>query len=116
MTNEDALIVAMVGLGFEIHEPEKLSIPDQIRLFREAELVVGLGGAAFFNVVFCRPGTRVVSIESSTQFVDGHARLFASSGHRFAFVFGRQDETDPQPVHKRWTIDVEGVVAIVKGL
>ena len=71
------------------------------RGLRPAAIVVGVAGARLVIVVFCRPETRVVSIESSTQFVYGRARLFASSGHRFAFVFGKQDETDPQATDDR---------------
>jgi len=116
LQNEDDVVAAAEALGFEICEPELLSIPDQIKLFSEAEIVVGLGGAALFNVIFCKPGTRIVSIESSTAFVHGHASLFASLGHRFAFVFGSQDITDPEPVHKRWSIDVPGLVSALKAL
>lgn len=32
-------------------------------MFHEADVVVGPGGAGMFNTVFCRPGTKVVSIE-----------------------------------------------------
>jgi hypothetical protein len=116
LQNEDEVVAAAEALGFEICEPELLSIPAQIKLFGEAEIVVGLGGAAMFNVVFCKPGTRVVSIESSAAFVHGHASLFASLGHRYGFVFGSQDITDPAPVHKRWSVDLAGLTSILKSL
>jgi hypothetical protein len=54
LQNEDEVVAAAEALGFEICEPELLSIPDQIKLFSEAEIVVGLGGAALFNVMFCK--------------------------------------------------------------
>jgi capsular polysaccharide biosynthesis protein len=82
-------------------------------LFAEAELIVGLGGAALFNVIFCPPTTRVVSIESSADFAHNHASLFAALGHRFGFIFGRQDPEDETPVQKRWTVDVDGVMRAV---
>lgn len=114
LTNEDELIDRMAELGFEIHEPEQLAFADQIALFREAEMVVGLGGAALFNVVFCEPGTSVVSIESSSIFIHNHAMLFGSLGHRFGFILGTQDESDPTPIHKRWSVDVAGVVRTLR--
>jgi capsular polysaccharide biosynthesis protein len=110
LLNEDALVEAVAARGYEIIEPELQPFPEQIRLFAEAELVVGLGGAALFNTIFCAPKTRVVSIESSTAFVHAHACLFAALGHRFAFILGRQDLDDQTPVQKRWTVDVEGVL------
>ena len=113
LLNEDALVEAFAARGYEIVEPELLPFPDQIRLFAEAELVVGLGGAALFNVIFSPPATRVVTIESSAAFVHAHACLFGALGHPFGVIFGRQDPEDETPVQKRWTIDVEGVMKAI---
>ncbi len=111
LLNEDELVEAFSARGYEIVEPEQLPFLDQIRLFAEAELVVGLGGAALFNTIFSPPETRVVTIESSASFVHGHAALFASTGHPFGVIFGKQDLSDETPVQKRWTVDVGGVVS-----
>jgi capsular polysaccharide biosynthesis protein len=110
LQNENELIDALAARGFDIVEPERLSFPEQVRVFREAECVVGLGGAGLFNVIFCQAGTRVVSIESSTAFVRGHALLFGSLGHRLGIVLGKQDPQDDSPVHKRWTVNVPEAV------
>jgi capsular polysaccharide biosynthesis protein len=110
LQNEDALLGALAARNYDIVEPELLAFPEQVRLFAEAELVVGLGGAGLFNVVFCAPGTRVVSIESSTSFVHSHALMFGGLGHPFGIIFGRQDLTDETPVQKRWSLDVAGVI------
>jgi capsular polysaccharide biosynthesis protein len=110
LLNEDELVAAMANGGYEIVEPELLPFADQIRLFAEAELVVGLGGAALFNTVFSPPATRVISIESSGIFVNNHADLFAAMGHSYGIIFGKQDPKDETPVQKRWTIDVGGVM------
>jgi capsular polysaccharide biosynthesis protein len=113
LLNEDALVEAFSARGYEIVEPELLSFPDQIRLFAEAELVVGLGGAALFNVIFSTPETRIVTIESSASFVHAHACLFGALDHPYGVVFGQQDAEDETPVQKRWTVNVEGVVQAV---
>ena len=114
LQNEDALVDAFASRGYEIVEPELLSFPDQIRLFAEAELVVGLGGAALFNVIFSPPATRVVTIESSAGFVHAHACLFGALGHPYGVIFGRQDTEDETPVQKRWTVDVQGVMRAIE--
>lgn len=116
LLNEEELIDGFRSRGFEIVEPESLPFIEQVRLFRSASLIVGLGGAALFNVVFCKPGTTIISIESSMAFANGHSMLFGSLGHPFGFVFGHQDLTDPSPVHKRWTIDVTGTLAAIDRL
>ena len=106
LTNENELIDALEARGFVTVEPETLDFATQVDLFASARVVVGLGGAAMFNTAFCRPGTAVVSIEGSAAFVYGHSNLFAASGLDFGFVFGKQDASDPTPVHKRWSVNV----------
>ena len=59
-------------------EPESLSLNEQARIFRSADVIVGLGGAAMFNVAFSRAGVKVVDIESGMLHADAHANLFAS--------------------------------------
>jgi hypothetical protein len=114
LINEDELVEALAARGFLIVEPEFLSFADQVALFRRAKAVVGLGGAGMFNVIFCQPGTKIVSIESSAAFTDGHACLFAALGHKYGFIFGKQDMTDETPIHKRWTIDVAQTLRIIE--
>jgi capsular polysaccharide biosynthesis protein len=114
LLNEDELIEAFAARGYEVVEPELLSFPEQICLFAEAELVVGLGGAAMFNVIFSPPATRVVSIESSAAFVHAHACLFGALEHPYGIIFGRQDPEDKTPVQKRWTVDPEGVMQALR--
>ena len=55
--------------GFEVVSPENLSLGDQIKLFQEAEVLVGVKGAAFTNVLFCNPGTHMLLL-SPDYFID----------------------------------------------
>ena len=48
--------------GFTIYNPEKLSIEEQIYLFNEASIVAGAHGAAFTNIIFCKPKTKIIEI------------------------------------------------------
>lgn len=62
VVNEDEVLAALAPLGIEPFEAASLSVSEQAQAFAEAELVVGPHGAAFANLVFCRPGTRVIEI------------------------------------------------------
>lgn len=110
LVNEDELIAAMAARGFRILEPEMLTFREQVRAFRAARLVVGLGGAALFSTVFCTPGTHVVTIESGISHAENHACLLAGMGHRYGVIFGRRDLEDPAPAHKRWSLDVKAAL------
>jgi len=46
----------------KIYKPEKLSFKKQIYLFNNSSIICGAHGAAFTNIIFCRPGTKIIEI------------------------------------------------------
>ena len=62
LRNETALLDVVHDRGFEIVVPGTLTLTEQIRVFREASLVVGPHGAGLTNIVFCEPGTIVYEL------------------------------------------------------
>lgn len=107
MLNETELIAKLPQLNFEIIEPEQLSLEEQIATFASADLVVGPSGSAMFNTVFCRPGTKIVDIESEPNWIYAHCGLFASCNLRYGLVVGQSDPADMAPVHRRWKVDID---------
>ena len=103
--NEAEVIKQLESRGFCIVEPENLEFMDQIRIFANARIVVGPGGAGMFNTVFCRPGTTIVDLESQDDWVVLHASIFGSCRHNYSMIIGGADQTDPS-VQRRWRTDV----------
>jgi capsular polysaccharide biosynthesis protein len=60
--NETHVIAALAPFGFETIDPGTLTFADQVRLFAEAEFVVGAHGAALTNLVFCPEGAAVIEL------------------------------------------------------
>jgi hypothetical protein len=60
IANEQKVRDYFKSQGWALIAPEKLSIPDQIALFRDAEAVAGLHGSALTNLVWCSPRTTVI--------------------------------------------------------
>lgn len=60
LLNEEALLKRLEPLGFRVVETEALTLLQQIALFRQAEVIVTVHGAALANLAFCRPGMRFV--------------------------------------------------------
>lgn len=116
LINETELQEALAAKGFVSIEPELLSFEQQVKLFSRAKIVVGLAGAGMFNTVFCSPGTKVISIESTAAFTHNHARLFAALGLPYGFIFGQQESGELNYPHNRWTIDVAAAVSAVGSL
>lgn len=113
MLNETEVAAAMAGLGFEVIEPEQLSPAEQVAAFASADVVVGPAGSGMFNVVFCRPGTKVLDIESEPNWIYAHTGLFASCKTRYGLFVAVVDPDDAAPVHKRFSVDVPALTARV---
>lgn len=62
VTNEPEIVEILQGLGFELVKLQFLSVTEQISLFLNAEVVISPHGAGLANVVFCRPGTKVIEL------------------------------------------------------
>ena len=56
---------------FGIFKLSKLNIFDQISLFNSAKLVVGLHGAGFANVMFCKKNTKIGLLATETTIKTG---------------------------------------------
>lgn len=112
-TDEAKLVDILSARGFEIVEPEKLTVREQIELFASAACIVGASGAAMFNTIFCAPGTLVYDIEAFPYWIHAHANYFSSCGHNYMIAFGSPDENDPN-THRRWTIDVDAVAGQIE--
>ncbi len=72
-----------VAMGFD-----SLTFAQQVQLFSNAEIVVGVAGAAMVNTMFCRPSTRVFYL-AGEGFVDPwYWDLAAVKGHEYSVCFG----------------------------
>jgi capsular polysaccharide biosynthesis protein len=47
---------------FQTHKPEFLSFKKQVNLFKNSSTIIGAHGAAFSNIIFCKPGTKIIEI------------------------------------------------------
>ena len=50
--------------NFEFLTLSKYNFIDQVKLFNNAECVIGLHGAGFANTIFCKPGTKILELRS----------------------------------------------------
>lgn len=88
VANDEDVIKAVVSRGFEIVQPETMSVQEQVALFAQASDIAGPTGAAFTNMLFSPPGARVLVLYNQ-HLVEGGGDLYfdamaASCGHHFA--------------------------------
>jgi capsular polysaccharide biosynthesis protein len=110
MLNEAELIERLRPIGFEIVEPQYLTATEQIAAFASADLVVGPSGSGMFNAVFCRPGTKLIDIESEPHWIYPHCCLFASSGLQYGIFEGLAANRDWSVHHKPWQVNIEALL------
>ncbi len=58
--NEAELSKALTNRGFTVVPDTPRSVAEQIGIFHDAEVIVALHGAALTNLLWCKPGTRVI--------------------------------------------------------
>jgi len=66
--NEERVVKLLSAQGFEIIEPDKLSIGEQVAVMQDAKIVVGAHGAALSNLLFAPENCTVIEIFSPDYF------------------------------------------------
>jgi hypothetical protein len=115
LQNEAALAERLTAAGFALIEPEYLPFHQQIMLFSRAREIVCLGGSALFNAVFSPADARVVTIESSANYIDVHAGFLGALPLDYAVIFGAEDAADKAAHHRRWSLDLEPALDLITG-
>lgn len=121
MTNYDAICELLVReCGFEVVAPEKLSLRDEIELFRSASIVVGAEGAGLYNCCFMRPGTDVVCLADQDYVMYVLGSIAKHRGFNCSFVFGESFQADSDLTrragHADFIVDPERVKTCVEDL
>jgi hypothetical protein len=92
--------------GFQLIEAERLTFAEQVRTFASASCVAGPHGAGFANILWCRPGARVVEIFSPALATQRCIWTLACTlGHRYAAAMAA-DASPPPGCDLRWTSDL----------
>lgn len=91
--------------GFTVITPELLSFPEQVKVFSQADIIVGASGAAMANIVFCRPSTRICILISSNKnlLYNYWQNIACSCGSHIFYVLGTSAEGS---VHANFSIDL----------
>ena len=64
--NKEEVYKILKDNNYEFISPEKYNFQDQIQMFFSAEKIVGLHGAAFANICFCNPKTKIIEFKTES--------------------------------------------------
>ncbi|ODU13415.1 MAG: hypothetical protein ABS94_27035 [Variovorax sp. SCN 67-85] len=100
ITNTIELEEVLASFGYEIIDTGLLSFEQQVRLFSEASAIVGAMGAAFTNLIFCRPGTQVLALSSPyTQLFCSQSNMALFAGCEYRILTGEHPLFNPGDEH-----------------
>jgi capsular polysaccharide biosynthesis protein len=118
VTNEGELWARLEPHGFNHVHSEVLSWRDQVAMFATARVVVAPHGAGLANLVFCRPGTRVVEFFHPDYVNPSYERLSKVAGLDYRRAMAQVDcvePCDPRSGRLDITADVITVLAAATG-
>lgn len=115
VTNSDEIEAWLVSRGFEVVEPEKLSFPQQVRLFSQAKVVVGSSGAALANIVFSPPKANIIILigrHPDTSY--GYWQSIACAcGNQISYVLGEAIRRI-DGIHSDFAIDINQLLPLIE--
>lgn len=104
--------------GFYFLEaPHKLSLKEKVQLFNSAEVVAGPFGSAFSNILFCKPGTKMLLFCNFSRFYEAwlclHRKYFKLD---MLWVTGYDDKSAVNPSHCSFFIPLQKIKDAAKSL
>ncbi|PRH85008.1 hypothetical protein C5L14_23965 [Labrys okinawensis] len=94
LLNEDALWDIARGHGFERFEAKGDNHAEQVRLFSQADAVIGVHGAGLGNLAFCRPGTQVIELFPANFTKSTYLWLSRRLGLDYGWLIGEPGDYD----------------------
>jgi capsular polysaccharide biosynthesis protein len=91
ITNEHEILPLLEEAGFTIMAMEGLSVAAQAALLARADVLMSPHGGALTNMVFCKPGTRVIEMFSRHVFPYYYG-LAANCGHRYHAILENTEQ------------------------
>lgn len=89
VVNESEVTRLLAARGFRSVTLEGMPIAEQVRLFASAEIVIAPHGAGLTNVIYCRPGTKVVDIYPTNYMYPCFWHLSNYAGLDYHYLIGQ---------------------------
>lgn len=101
VVNEQDLITALTPYGFTVVSPESISVKEQVRMFAEAEIIIGPQGSAFTNVFFCKPETQIIELMVPTFVITSTEKICSYLNLGYHRIMGTS-QRNPRYQDSKW--------------
>lgn len=89
--NEDEIVNCLEQLGFQVVEASSFNFEEKIKLFSDAEVVVGLTGAGLTNLLFCNRKAAVLELFPETFVSYFYASICSYLGLNYQSIIIKSD-------------------------
>ncbi|NBF09323.1 glycosyltransferase family 61 protein [Pseudomonas sp. Fl4BN1] len=87
---------------------DSMTFSEQIAACFYAKVIIAPIGASLSNMIFCRPGCKIIALapyyQDASYFY--YSNLSGVLGHELYYVLGPQSDTDLHPIHRNYHIDI----------
>jgi capsular polysaccharide biosynthesis protein len=114
IVNEEEVLPILQSINADIIYPGEMCIAEQVAAFQAANLIIAPAGAGVANILFCRPGARLIVLNQDKLVNPGYFSLLAQSlGVGFCSVAGRGIE---DRVHSSFVIDPDTLARAIDSM
>ncbi len=116
-TNEDDVFALAQNYGFEKVANETLSLSDQMALYAGAEVVMGVHGAGFTNMLFSNEGAHLIELMSQHNLPDFYVDIASVLKQKHTFIPGLITRLNsPSKLLRDFEVDIEDVKKVLESL
>jgi len=115
LTNYSDIENLLVDRGFVIIEPENLDFREQVRIFSQADIVVGATGAALVNLMFCKPHARIIILMAQHAHMPYWywQNIACAVNCHTTYVLGNIIKSRGLGIHGDFTVEPKEIIAAV---
>jgi capsular polysaccharide biosynthesis protein len=114
LVNEDYLFSVLMSVGFKSYRLSELSVADQIALFSQAKMIVGVHGAGLANLVFASYRAVVYELFSSVYKPSTYESISRLVGLDYQSVVSDEYDNYESPQKADFRISDSNVMNIVR--
>ncbi|WP_417466298.1 glycosyltransferase family 61 protein [Kordiimonas sp.] len=112
--NQSEVFSFFKNQGFIGVYPDKLTIDEQISMFKFANFIVGPSGASWSNLIFCTKDTKAISwIPESLEYFDTYSSLAYLENIDMRFI---KYEVEGNNIHQPYDIEVNSLITLYKNM
>lgn len=113
--NEDEVFHFFEKNGFVGVYPDKMTLLQQIQLFKNADFIVGPSGSSWANLIFAKPYTKAISwLPESAKFFDTYSSLAGMFNIDMRFLIYQTFESDN--LHSSYSLSIDKLKATYESI